>query len=335
MIGSRGTAQFIGGSSNIRDSKFINPADDHLHDDDLVDAYYKAGRETTASGLTFQPSVKAVKYPLDISVTTVSQAPDPLPPNVPLFQLYDRYPKIENGTTSLAFVIKDGIIIAVDHGPSTGSRPESLPENVIELDPRTLCTISGDIAGCKSLSSDLLKECCGLAKNKRFGSRIISQFIAENLFSRVEGALSGMIIAGFDEMGALLYCVDGLGYLRQGRKFTTGSGSGFTLGALYARYSYRLSSEEAAEAAKDVLCLAAFRARESHGFVSVFHVGPNGWKKLIYEDIGKVMEKQQSLWKKRAAEHENKELMQKPYEISSPGEYKQQIAFPNSGAIVV
>ncbi|CAI9112981.1 OLC1v1013497C1 [Oldenlandia corymbosa var. corymbosa] len=153
---------------------------------------------------------------------------------------------------------------------------------------------------------------------------MISRLISEHLSSHNEEGLSEMIIAGCDEMDPCLHCVDDKGYRQQGKKFTTGSGSEFALGGLHARYSYRLSLEEAEKAAKDVLCFAAYRARESLGFVSVFHVGPHGLKKLINEeDIGKVLEKQQSLWRKRAAEYENNELMQKPLKIGSPREINQ------------
>ncbi|CAK9181553.1 unnamed protein product [Ilex paraguariensis] len=55
-----------------------------------------------------------------------------------------------------------------------------------------------------------------------------------------------------------------------------------------ARYRYDMTVEEAAELARRAIYHATFRDGASGGVASVYHVGPDGWKKLSGDDVGEL-----------------------------------------------
>ncbi|KAJ8447753.1 hypothetical protein Cgig2_015116 [Carnegiea gigantea] len=56
----------------------------------------------------------------------------------------------------------------------------------------------------------------------------------------------------------------------------------------WTRYRYDMTIEEAAELARRAIYHATFRDGASGGVVSVYYVGPDGWKKLSGDDVGEL-----------------------------------------------
>ncbi|CAI9114421.1 OLC1v1015140C1 [Oldenlandia corymbosa var. corymbosa] len=78
--------------------------------------------------------------------------------------------KFTKGTTALAFVFKEGLMVAVDHS-STSS--ELLPQNVVALNSHMLATISG---GSEYLLNDLQKKKPGLYRVDGEGAQLKRPF---------------------------------------------------------------------------------------------------------------------------------------------------------------
>jgi len=102
------------------------------------------------------------------------------------------------------------------------------------------------------------------------------------------GLSIGTMIAGFDETGPGLYYVDSEGARLKGTRFSVGSGSLYAYGILDEGYKFNMSVEEAAELARRAIYHATFRDGASGGCVSVYYVGPDGWKKLSGDDVGEL-----------------------------------------------
>ncbi|RXH85494.1 hypothetical protein DVH24_009315 [Malus domestica] len=223
--------------------------------------------------------------------------------------------KPAKGTTTLAFIFKDGVMVAADSRASMGGYISSQSvKKIIEINPYMLGTMAGGAADCQFWHRNLGIKCRlhELANKRRISVTGASKLLANILYSyRGMGLSVGTMIAGWDETGPGLYYVDSEGGRLKGMRFSVGSGSPYAYGVLdngnyltlcilcyapvilltqvdYARYRYDMSVEEAAELARRAIYHATFRDGASGGVASVYHVGPNGWKKLSGDDVGEL-----------------------------------------------
>ncbi|MBA0631212.1 hypothetical protein Godav_003227 [Gossypium davidsonii] len=173
--------------------------------------------------------------------------------------------KPAKGTTTLAFIFKEGVMVAADSRASMGGY---------------ICMSKCHFKLCR------LHE---LANKRRISVTGASKLLANILYSyRGMGLSVGTMIAGWDETGPGLYYVDNEGGRLKGMRFSVGSGSPYAYGVLDNGYRYDMSVEEAAELARRAIYHATFRDGASGGVASVYHVGPNGWKKLSGDDVGEL-----------------------------------------------
>ncbi|KAM1002147.1 hypothetical protein ACFX13_002630 [Malus domestica] len=200
--------------------------------------------------------------------------------------------KPAKGTTTLAFIFKDGVMVAADSRASMGGYISSQSvKKIIEINPYMLGTMAGGAADCQFWHRNLGIKCRlhELANKRRISVTGASKLLANILYSyRGMGLSVGTMIAGWDETGPGLYYVDSEGGRLKGMRFSVGSGSPYAYGVLDNGYRYDMSVEEAAELARRAIYHATFRDGASGGVASVYHVGPNGWKKLSGDDVGEL-----------------------------------------------
>ncbi|MQM09737.1 hypothetical protein Taro_042611, partial [Colocasia esculenta] len=200
--------------------------------------------------------------------------------------------KPAKGTTTLAFIFKEGVIVAADSRASMGGYISSQSvKKIIEINPYMLGTMAGGAADCQFWHRNLGIKCRlhELANKRRISVTGASKLLANILYSyRGMGLSIGTMIAGWDETGPGLYYVDAEGGRLKGKRFSVGSGSPYAYGVLDSGYRYDMSVEEAAELARRAIYHATFRDGASGGVASVYHVGPDGWKKLSGDDVGEL-----------------------------------------------
>ncbi|KAG5521865.1 proteasome subunit beta type-5-B-like [Rhododendron vialii] len=200
--------------------------------------------------------------------------------------------KPAKGTTTLAFIFKDGVMVAADSRASMGGYISSQSvKKIIEINPYMLGTMAGGAADCQFWHRNLGIKCRlhELANKRRISVTGASKLLANILYSyRGMGLSVGTMIAGWDETGPGLYYVDSEGGRLKGMRFSVGSGSPYAYGVLDSGYRYDMSVEEAAELARRAIYHATFRDGASGGVASVYHVGPNGWKKLSGDDVAEL-----------------------------------------------
>ncbi|XLR36660.1 hypothetical protein HN51_046010 [Arachis hypogaea] len=200
--------------------------------------------------------------------------------------------KPAKGTTTLAFIFKDGVIVAADSRASMGGYiyvTSQSVKKIIEINPYMLGTMAGGAADCQFWHRNLGIKCRlhELANKRRISVTGASKLLANILYSyRGMGLSVGTMIAGWDETGPSLYYVDSEGGRLKGTRFSVGSGSPYAYGVLDNGYRYDLSVEEAVELGRRAIYHATFRDGASGGVVSVYHVGPEGWKKWTGDDVG-------------------------------------------------
>ncbi|KAK9707546.1 hypothetical protein RND81_07G204200 [Saponaria officinalis] len=200
--------------------------------------------------------------------------------------------KPARGTTTLAFIFKHGVMVAADSRASMGGYISSQSvKKIIEINPHMLGTMAGGAADCQFWHRNLGIKCRlhELANKRRISVTGASKLLANILYSyRGMGLSVGTMIAGWDETGPGLYYVDSEGGRLKGTRFSVGSGSPYAYGVLDNGYRYDMTVEEAAALARRSIYHATFRDAASGGVASVYHVGPDGWKKLSGDDVGEL-----------------------------------------------
>lgn len=199
----------------------------------------------------------------------------------------------KHGTTTLGFVFKHGIIIAVDSRASMGSYISSQSvKKVIEINDFLLGTMAGGAADCSFWERHLTRLCRlhELREKERISVAAASKLLANIFFQyRGQGLSCGTMVAGWDKKGPSLYMVDDHGERFKGQKFSVGSGSPFAYGVLDTGYKHDLSVEEAVELGRRAIYHATHRDGASGGVVRVYHVHEKGWTKVIAgEDVNEL-----------------------------------------------
>ncbi|KAF3495173.1 hypothetical protein DY000_02054835, partial [Brassica cretica] len=180
--------------------------------------------------------------------------------------------KPAKGTTTLAFIFKEGVMVAADSRASMGGYISSQSvKKIIEINPYMLGTMAGGAADCQFWHRNL-----GIKVHFSLSSSFLSVLMLRSV------ALSSFLL------GPGLYYVDNEGGRLKGDRFSVGSGSPYAYGVLDSGYKFDMSVEEASELARRSIYHATFRDGASGGVASVYHVGPNGWKKLSGDDVGEL-----------------------------------------------
>jgi len=201
----------------------------------------------------------------------------------------NQYLKHAHGTTTLGFVCKAGVMIAVDSRASMGPVVSSQTvKKVIEINEFLLGTMAGGAADCQFWERVLGMRCRlhELRNKERISVAAASKLLANIVYGyRGYGLSMGTMVAGWDTTGPNLYYVDNDGTRLKGNVFSVGSGSTYAYGVLDSGYKYDLTVEEAYDLAKRAIYHATHRDAYSGGTVSLYHIRENGWIRVGGYDV--------------------------------------------------
>jgi 20S proteasome subunit beta 5 len=199
----------------------------------------------------------------------------------------------KKGTTTLGFVYKEGILIAVDSRASMGSFIGSQKvRKVIEINDYLLGTMAGGAADCMYWERRLAMWCklYELRNGERVPVSAASQYLANMITQyRGYGLSMGTMVAGWDKREQGLYYVDDDGTRLKGYLFSVGSGSTYAYGILDSKYRYDMTREEAITLGREAIYHATHRDAGSGGVVRVYNIVKGGWEKIIDgEDVNEI-----------------------------------------------
>jgi len=199
----------------------------------------------------------------------------------------------KKGTTTLGFVYKEGILIAVDSRASMGSFLGSQRvRKIIEINDYLLGTMAGGAADCMYWERRLATWCklYELRHGEKVPVSAASQFLANMITQyRGYGLSMGTMIAGWDKREQGLYYIDDDGTRLKGYLFSIGSGSTYAYGVLDTKYRWDMTKEEAINLGREAIYHATHRDCGSGGVVRVYNIVPNAWEKIIEaEDVNIV-----------------------------------------------
>ena len=171
--------------------------------------------------------------------------------------------EVKKGTTTLAFVYKSGILIAVDSRASMGSYIASKTvRKVTEINSYLLGTIAGGASDCQFWERQL-SEWCKLYE-LRYGTRVPVTAASEVLCDwvsqyRGRGLSMGTMICGYDGDEQKIFLVEDDGTRVQGNLFSVGSGSTHAYGVLDSKWKYDMTTEEAVALGREAIHHATHR----------------------------------------------------------------------------
>jgi 20S proteasome subunit beta 5 len=199
----------------------------------------------------------------------------------------------KKGTTTLGFLYKEGILIAVDSRASMGNFVGSQRvRKIIEINDYLLGTMAGGAADCSYWERRLATWCklYELRHGERVPVSAASQFLANMITQyRGHGLSMGTMIAGWDKAEQGLYYIDDDGTRLKGYMFSIGSGSTYAYGVLDTKYRWDMTKEEAINLGREAIYHATHRDVGSGGVVRVYNIIPNAWEKIIdAEDVNSV-----------------------------------------------
>ena len=215
-----------------------------------------------------------------------------------------------HGTTTLAFIFRDGIVVAVDSRATLGTFIGSkTTHKVLPIHSHLIGTMAGGAADCSHWIRKLQTEARlyqqmegGKRMSVSRAARLLSNVLYEN---RGLGLSLGTMICGFDDdvnigTGSLgsprIFYVDDSGMRIEGDLFTVGSGSTYAIAILDTERHNRfgMSAADAVTLGIRAIRHATFRDAHSGGFINVYLIThKDGWQHVFSQDLSLLREEEE------------------------------------------
>ena len=199
----------------------------------------------------------------------------------------------KTGTTTVAMICKDGVVLAAEKKSTLGylvASKESM--KIFPIEDHIGITIAGASGDAQALIRYMKAETklFGIQKQRKISVESAATLLANILHSGRWTFLPYMvqlIIAGFDDSGPSIFTLDAIGSSEEEKKFfSTGSGSPMALGVLENRYKSGMSTEEGIKLAIDAIKAAIERDIASGGkSIDVAIITKDGFKLLEREEV--------------------------------------------------
>ncbi|MHA1683465.1 MAG: proteasome subunit beta [Promethearchaeota archaeon] len=194
--------------------------------------------------------------------------------------------RLVTGTTTLAMVVKDAIVVATESQATAGYLVATKnAQKLFQISDHSAATISGGVADCQYVV-DLTKARVRLREIERGvepSLKYITNIIRNTLFNGRSFFLSMMLVVGYDliEKRPMIYGVDLIGSLFEEDEYMSfGSGSTFALGVLETGYKKGMSVDEGVELAKRAITAAKSRDIASGSKIQLAVIDESGYNQL-------------------------------------------------------
>ena len=203
---------------------------------------------------------------------------------------------VKTGTTTLGLVYKDGVVLAADRRATADHIVANKnAEKVMAISDKIGITTAGMVADLQAMvrlmrSELTLYEIRSGSKLDTDGAVSLLSAILFNKRLSLNLIYGEFIIGGYDNEPKL-FSIDEAG--GQGKdKFTvTGSGGIFALGVLEGDYKDNMSEEEAVKLAYKAISSSIRRDVYTGEGIDIAVINKKGYKKLLDEEIQKVVSK--------------------------------------------
>jgi proteasome beta subunit len=199
----------------------------------------------------------------------------------------------KKGTTTLALVCKDGVVIASDRRAAMGYLIASkTTQKIFKISNHVAMTIAGSAADGQKLAEYLKAEMqlYRLGRDKEPTLTVAANMLSNIVFSRAKSFIPyyvQLILAGQEEDGSFaVYNLDMGGSTSKEADYTaTGSGSPMAFGVLEDDYTPNLSSQQGMDLARRALMAAIKRDLASGDGIQIAIVDGKGYREVKTEDL--------------------------------------------------
>ena len=205
---------------------------------------------------------------------------------------------MKTGTTTIAVVCKDGIVLGADRRMTMGYMIAGRKfEKISILNEDTALTMAGLVSDAKLLTKiikaqvrlDSIRR--GKKPNTKEIANLLASLVYGNIrkFSTIQGIV-GFMLAGRDDKGYHLYDVGVDGSVSpQDEYYSEGSGSEFAIGVLESGYNKDLSVDEGIKLVLKSLNSALQRDTASGSGYDIVTITKDGAKKVIEKELKLVI----------------------------------------------
>lgn len=235
--------------------------------------------------------------------------------------------KFRHGTTTLGFVLKDRVIVAVDSRATMGTYIASNSVKKIHIINKFLVgTIAGGAADCQYWERVLSTECelYRLRNGSKISVAASSKILSNILWNyRGYGLSMGVIMAGFDHKGPNIFYVDSDATRLNNKLFSVGSGSTHAYAILDKYYREDMEEKEAVDVARRAIYHATHRDAASGGTIRVGVIDKDGFRYVFQDDMNMLHDlyaeeraKVEAEAKKRFGDDDGRVMAGAPMEVS-------------------
>ncbi|MFB0557588.1 MAG: proteasome subunit beta [Candidatus Bathyarchaeia archaeon] len=199
------------------------------------------------------------------------------------------------GTTTVAVVCRDGVILATDTRATMGNYVASKhAKKVYKITDSLAMTIAGGVAVAQRVV-DILKanaQLFDLEKGRPMPVSSAARLVSNVLFSNREVGMPlplQALIGGFDETGARVFNLDPFGSLTEEKVVSTGSGSPIAYGVLEDRFKEGSTVDEMTPVIIKALDSAMKRDVASGDSFDVAVLTKGGYRELSQEEKGALL----------------------------------------------
>ncbi|MBN1785929.1 MAG: archaeal proteasome endopeptidase complex subunit beta [Candidatus Methanofastidiosa archaeon] len=200
---------------------------------------------------------------------------------------------VKKGTTTVALVFKDGVVLAADKRVSMGYHiAHKNAQKVLTITDYIGVTTAGSVGDIQSLVGYLKAEAklYEIKNSKRMSPKALAKLTAAILQGqRYYPLYAWLVLGGVDSERGYVYSIDPIGGVSEDKMVATGSGMEPAYGVLDDRYRDNMDSEAAVKLAVRALLAAISRNMGTGDGVNVIKITQDGTKELTSEEIDKVI----------------------------------------------
>ena len=197
--------------------------------------------------------------------------------------------KVKTGTTTVALVCKDGVVLGADKRATAGYVANKKILKIQKITENAAVTTAGAVSVIQLIAKYIRAEIRlkNLHVDRETKTKEIANMVSSMQFSMLRsGAYASFLLGGFDNEGASAYECEFDGTLMAIEDYaTTGSGSMFALGVLEELYKPNMTVEEGMKVVQKALNAAMQRDIYSGNGIDVMTITKKGAQYVLHKEV--------------------------------------------------
>jgi proteasome beta subunit len=203
--------------------------------------------------------------------------------------------KAKKGTTTLALICKDGVVMAAERRAVMGSHiAHKITKKLFKIDDNLGLTVAGLVGDAQLLVRWLAAEAAiyrirrGIPMTVKAAATLMANILSNNRYFPFWVQL---LICGIDKDGNHIYSLDPAGGSIPDKYVATGSGLPYVYGVLEDHYKKDMNINDGIDLALRAITMAMRRDAASGDGIDIIAITKKGYKELTEEEIDKRKEK--------------------------------------------